>query len=174
MERIREGCARFPHWRSPIKGSMRQSRRRGESFTAMMQLDIRISTETRGHSLLGDASPYADMGRGDRMLFELLNSEPTTALNHCVQSSGFEYNDPTGEAQNIPSDQPTLVPHELEEFSGVYPDLGSTAPASFAPPAPLHGEYPAPVPAPGPSIPMATLDPRYLSNTDWYSGHNNV
>jgi hypothetical protein len=173
-ERICEGCARFPEWRSPIKGSMRKSRRRNETFTATMQLDICLFTEPGCCDWPSAVSPYPDLGSGDCMLFEPSNWQQIILQNNHLQPSPFEYSDPPDETKFIPSCQAALVTHQSEGLCDVHADLGIvTSAASSPPPLPLK-KYPDENPGAGHPISMATLDPRYLSITDWYSGHHNV
>lgn len=167
QDRIREGCGRFPTWRSSvIKGSMKKVRRHGETLTLDIHLRSKKWTTTSlEESNVGFSLENIEIEEDIATTPELKGPPNSAVSDHYDDLMPLDSQ--FGEMDSANSSQYHNYPHQFaSEFSDsmYYSPLGD------------YYEFQAPeTQATMSGMPEeATYDPRYLSNTDWYPGYLNV
>ena len=172
MDRIREGCGRFPQWRGPVvAGAMKKLRRHEETLTMVMRLQLRKSS-------IYDASrddfqvsfgqhPYTITGDGQVMLPMMSAMSWPSPVNYTryllpassyqdseSAESSFEVSQPvTAAPQGLPkslNSSADHVGHMSYQLSEQVPCISSSGNPEF----------------------LTSLDPSYLSSPDWYPGQS--
>jgi hypothetical protein len=169
QDRIREGCGRFPAWRSSvIKGSMKKVTRHGETLTLDMHLHSKEWTTPAPpeEPTAGILLPFESIEIEEDIVTtpELIGPPNSVISNYFGDSmlpeSHFSEMDFAASFQH--HDSPTQYPSGFSD--GIYSTLDNSYEFSNPETHATMSGFPE----------EATYDPRHLSNTAWYPGYLNV